>query len=87
MEFVKNILKAIFVGFCCTIPTIIVGSVVIYNCIKQENKAIEEFPVKIESGYICYYNGEKVDPKKIDISMYHYKVDEENHYIYIADKW
>lgn len=77
MEHVKTILKSLFMGFIWTIPTIIVGSVVIFNCVKRENKAIEEYPVKIEIeiGYTCYYNGEEIDPDN-----------EKKYYIYIADK-
>lgn len=42
---------------------------------------------KAESGsYVCYYNGEEVDPKTIDISLYEYTVNDEKHTIYLTDK-
>lgn len=73
-----------------------VGDTITCSFTKEENLAkVDNFVVtkvytvqdKMESGrYECYYNGEDIDPQKVDLSMYEYKVNEEKHCIYLADK-
>lgn len=73
-----------------------VGDTITCSFTKEENLAnIDNFVVtkvftvqdKMDSGlYECYYNGEDVEPKKIDISMYEYKVNEAKKCIYLANK-
>ena len=73
-----------------------VGDTITCSFAKKENsRHVDNFVVtnvftvqdKVDSGsYMCYYNGQKVEPGTIDISMYEYKVNNEKHVVYLADK-
>ena len=73
-----------------------VGDTITCSFTKEENsRDVDNFVVtnvftvqdKVDSGsYMCYYNGQKVEPGTIDISMYEYKVNNEKHVVYLTDK-
>lgn len=73
-----------------------VGDTITCSFAKEENsRHVDNFVVtnvftvqdKVDSGsYMCYYNGQKVEPGTIDISMYEYKVNNEKHVVYLTDK-
>ena len=73
-----------------------VGNTITCSFTKEENsRDVDNFVVtnvftvqdKVDSGsYMCYYNGQKVEPGTIDISMYEYKVNNEKHVVYLTDK-
>ena len=73
-----------------------VGDTITCSFAKEENsRHVDNFVVtnvftvqdKVDSGsYMCYYNGLKVEPGTIDISMYEYKVNNKKHVVYLADK-
>lgn len=73
-----------------------VGDTITCSFEKEENsRDVDNFVVtnvftvqdKVDSGsYMCYYNGQKVEPETIDISMYEYKVNNKKHVVYLADK-
>ena len=73
-----------------------VGDTITCSFEKEENsRDVDNFVVtnvftvqdKVDSGsYMCYYNGQKVEPGTIDISMYEYKVNNKKHVVYLADK-
>lgn len=73
-----------------------VGDTITCSFAKEENsRHVDNFVVtnvftvqdKVDSGsYMCYYNGLKVDPGTIDISMYEYKVNNKKRVVYLADK-
>lgn len=73
-----------------------VGDTITCSFTKKENsRDVDNFTVtnvftvqdKVDSGsYMCYYNGQKVEPGTIDISMYEYKVNNKKHVVYLTDK-
>lgn len=73
-----------------------VGDTITCSFAKEENsRHVDNFVVtnvftvqdKVDSGsYMCYYNGLKVDPGTIDISMYEYKVNNKKRVVYLTDK-
>ena len=73
-----------------------VGDTITCSFTKEENsRDVDNFVVtnvftvqdKVDSGsYMCYYNGQKVEPGTIDISMYEYKVNNKKRVVYLTDK-
>lgn len=49
----------------------------------QKNNMLKAY---VSSGYSVYYNGEKIDGTKLDISKYSVTVNEENEELYLSDK-
>jgi len=49
----------------------------------QKNNMLKTY---VSSGYSVYYNGEKIDGTKLDISKYSVTVNEENEELYLSDK-
>ena len=55
------------------------------NIIAENERLIESFEADRNS-YTVYYNGEEVDPNKVDIRLYEYSFNEEEKTIYLAPK-
>ena len=55
------------------------------NIAAENERLIEGFEADRNS-YTVYYNGEEVDPNKVDIRLYEYSFNEEEKTIYLAPK-